>query len=259
MVPIAGYIGPLAIRAYTVLVNLALLGGLGALVWWGWHYERRPAAWLDAGLAALVGGIAIGRVGHVALQWAYFSTHLDEIAQVWRGGIDWHSAILGGLLGLALGCKLRRVGWRQALEALAVPLSLGAVLSYTACLTGGCAHGREVSSLAFHPPLVAAELPDLYGIVAPRLNSQFFGIVWSLLVLAVVALSGKRLKVPGVRLWIALALSGLGAFVIGFTRGDTMPMLGSLRLDQALDLGIVALGTGGAWSMAQRDPLIRRS
>lgn len=252
MAPEVGHIGPLIIRAYTVLVDLALLVGLGALTWWGWHHERRPTAWFDAGLIALVGGIIVGRMGHVALQWAYFSTHLGEIAQVWRGGIDWHGAIIGGLVGLALGCRLRHVEWRRAVKALTVPLPLGAALSYTACLTGNCAHGREVASLAFYPPLVAAELPDLYGIVAPRLNSQLFGIVWSLLVLAVVALSSKRIGMSSVRPWIALALLGLGAFAIGFTRGDAAPVLGTMRLDQMLDLGIVILGVGGVWDAVRR-------
>jgi hypothetical protein len=46
---------------------------------------------------------------------------------------------------------------------------------------------------------------------------------------------------PG-RLWVALALLGLGAFGIGFTRGDAVPMVGSLRLDQLFDLAIAVIG-----------------
>ncbi len=246
MAPELWRIGPLTLRTYTLLIDLAILIGLSAVTSQGWRSERRPTAWLNAGLAALTGGVMAGRVGHVAVQWAYFSTHLGEIVRVWRGGLDWHGAVLGGLAGLALGCKFWHINWRQALEALALPLPLGAALSYAACLMGSCAHGREVASLAFYPPLVAAELPDLYGIIAPRFNSQLFGIALGLAVLVVVSQLGKLTQRPGVRFWIALTLLGLGAFGIGFTRGDTVPMIGLLRLDQVLDLGMAALGTIGA-------------
>lgn len=252
MAPELWRIGPFTLRTYTFLIDLAVLIGLGALTWQGWRSERRPTAWLDAGLVTLAGGAIAGRMGHVAMQWGYFSAHPDEIVRVWRGGIDWHSAMLGGLAGLALGCRLWRINWRQALEALALSLPLGATLSYAACLMGSCAHGREVASLAFYPPFVAAELPDLYGIIAPRLNSQLLGIVLGLAVLVVVSRLGRLTRRPGLRFWIALALLGLGTFGIGFTRGDAVPMIGSLRLDQALDLGMVAIGMIGAWDAAHR-------
>src|SRR5438105_15756101 len=109
-----GQIGPIVIRTYTLLLDLAILIGLIVLAWQGHRTEGRAAAWLDAGLGALVGGLILGRIVHVAIYWAYFSEHVDQIAQVWRGGMDWHGAVLGGLIGLALMCRWRSVSFDGA-------------------------------------------------------------------------------------------------------------------------------------------------
>jgi phosphatidylglycerol:prolipoprotein diacylglycerol transferase len=172
----------------------------------------------------------------------YFSEHPNEIWEIWRGGLDWHGAILGGLAGLAGGARLRRLAFWQVADALAWGLPVGVILTYTGCLMTRCGHGREVRSLADYPAPLVAELPDLYGIVAPRFSSQLYGIVLGVALLAVVIL----LRRWPARLWAALALLGLGAFGIGFTRGDSVPMVGSLRLDQLLDLVIVAIGIAGS-------------
>lgn len=246
MAPELGRIGPFVIRTYTVLLDLAILAGLAMLAWQGRRVERRPSAWLDAGLVALVGGIVGGRLAHVAIHWAYFSEHPAEIVRVWQGGLNWHGAVAVGLGGFLLGCRLRRVDWRQAADGLAFALPLGAALAHAGCLADRCAHGREVSTLADYPPLVVAELPDLYGVAAPRLASQSFGIGLSLAVLALAWLLSRWISRPGVRFWLVLALLGLASFSAGFARGDAVPMLGALRLDQVLDLTVAAAGLLGA-------------
>jgi phosphatidylglycerol:prolipoprotein diacylglycerol transferase len=166
--------------------------------------------------------------------------------QVWRGGLDWHAALLGGLIGLALVCRWRGVRFPAALDALALALPLGAALTYTGCLMVSCGHGREVTSLADYPWPIALELPDLYGVILPRLASQLYGVAWSLIVLGIAAILTRRIRRGGVSFWPVLGLIAAGAFAIGFTRGDAAPTVGALRLDQALDLaviGVALLGT----------------
>lgn len=245
MMPELGYIGPFVIRTYTLLLDIAILIGLGLLTWQGWRIEDKPVEWMDAGLAALVVGIILGRIGHVIIHHEYFSEHSSEIAQIWRGGIDWHGAILGGLIGLIIAGLLRRLILRQVLDLAAFLLPIGGILVSTGCLSTSCGHGREVISLTDYPPPIAAELPDLYGVVAPRLNSQLYSIALSLVLLGLAALLARLIKRRGVRFWPILTLLSLGLFGIGFTRGDTVPMVGFLRLDQILDLAVAGVGALG--------------
>ncbi len=246
MMPELGQVGPFVLRSYTILLDAAMLLGLGSLAWKGYRTDRRPAAWVDAGLVALAGGIIGGRLSHVAIHWAYVSEHITDIIRVWQGGLDWHGAVIVGLAGLYLGCRLRRTDWRHVTDSLSTVLPAGAALVYAACLSSRCAYGREVPSLAGYPPLVVAELPDLYGLVLPRLSSQFLGIGLSVTLVLVARLLASLIRRPGVRLWIMLALIGLASFGVGFTLGEPEPLIGSLRLGQALDLLTSTIGVAGA-------------
>jgi phosphatidylglycerol:prolipoprotein diacylglycerol transferase len=249
MMPSLGQLGPITLHTYTLLLDLALLIGLGALIWQGWRTNGEPARWVDAGLMALIFGIIAARAMHVSIHWTFFVEHQRQIVKLWRGGLDWHGAMVGGLLGLALGGLLRRVRYSLLTDTFAPVLPLCATIIHTGCLMASCGHGREVRSLADYPPLIAAELPDLYGVVAPRLASQLYGAVLGLVLLGVAYGLARLIRRAGLRFWPVLALLGVGAFGIGFTRGDAVPLLdtalGALRLDQALDLGIAGLGIAG--------------
>jgi len=246
MLPELGRIGPIVIRSYTLALDIAVLAGLGLLAWQGQRRGGRPLDWLDGGLVALVLGLIGARAGHVALHWEYFSGHLGETYQVWRGGLSWHGALAGGLIGLALYCWALPLSLRAVTDSLAPALALGAALAYSGCLMSTCGHGREIASLADMPAPLAMELPDLYGIVAPRMASPLYGLVLGLALLGIAVLLGRMIRREGVVFWIILALLGLGNFAIGFTRGDAVPMLGTLRLDQMLDLLAASSGIIGA-------------
>jgi len=245
MQPVLGQFGPLTLRTYTVLLDVAVLVGLAALAWQGWRVEDAPARWLDAGLSALVLGLVGGRLGHVTIHWAYFTANRNEIAEVWRGGLDWHGAVVGGLLGLGLYCFARRLSFRLVADVLALPLALGAALVWVGCLAEGCAYGAEVRSLADYPSPIVAELPDLYGITAPRFTSQLYGALLGVGLMLPAWLLGLLIQRVGIRLWAVLLPLALGVFAIGYTRGDVVPVAYGLRLDQVLDLGVAALALVG--------------
>jgi len=257
MAPELGRIGPIVIRTYSLILDLAIILGLAVLAWQGQRREGRSATWVDAGLGALIGGIILGRLGHVAIYWAYYSHHFNEALQPWRGGMDWHLAVIGGLIGLALVCRWRGLSFPVVASVIAVILPVSAGLIYTGCLMVSCGHGREVASLTAYPLGVALELPDLYGVIAPRLASQLYGVLWSGLVFACVILLIRRMKRPRIHLWPVLLLIGVGAFLIGFTRGDEIPMIGPLRLDQIMDLAIIILGL--AMTLATVIPIRQRT
>ncbi len=246
MVAELGRIGPITIRTYTLLLDAAVIAALIMLAVAGNRRGRRAIDWLDAGLAALVGGLLGARAAHVLIYWPYFSGHLDETYRVWLGGLNWHGAVLGGLLALWLYTRLRPVPFRALGDALAPLLVVGMLAASLGCYASGCGYGVEVPSLAGYPPLIAAEQADLYGVVAPRLNSPGFSTAAGVVILTAVFGLRALIRKEGALVWIALALIGLAQFGIGFTRGDEVPPLGTLRLDQMFDLLMLGLGLIGA-------------
>jgi phosphatidylglycerol:prolipoprotein diacylglycerol transferase len=253
MHPELGRIGPFVLRTYTVLIDLGLLIGLAILAWRGRQVEGRAVKWLDVGLAGIAGGLVGARALHVVLSWDYFQDNSGEILQVWTGGLSEHGALVGGLAAGYLAARLLRVPLGPLTDALAVAFPIGAALAWAGCLMANCAYGQEVRTLADFPPLVAAELPDIYGTVAPRYSTQLFGAGWSLLALGVAALLTWRGVWTGARFWPTLAFYSLGALLIAELRGDAVPMVAGARIDQVFDLVVIA-GCVVAWLLVSVRP-----
>lgn len=241
MNPILLQFGGLEIRAFTFWLAL---GGLlsAALVLWRGRAARM--AHLDVVTAAALCGVIGARAEHVALNWAYFSANIAEIFAVSSGGVNWHGGLLGILFGAVAVAQQRRLHLPALLDSLAICLPIGALMAWQACAAASCGYGVEVRTLAEYPLWLAIEAPDIYGVLAPRLNLPLIGMLLALLLGALAVLLIGYGKLHGGRLWLLLALYSLAmAFLSGF-RAEYVPIWFGVRADQALDLWI------GLWATA---------
>jgi phosphatidylglycerol:prolipoprotein diacylglycerol transferase len=242
VLPILAQLGPLTLYTYSILLNLGLALGLIGL------YVTAPAEkksrWLDLGIAAIVGGLLGARLVYVLINGAYYATNLAEALMIWRGGLSWVGAVAGALLGA--GWWARRLGepLLPVLDAAALPIVLLSALTWAGCLAAGCAYGAEVAPGQL-PAWFAPPTPDLYGLSVPRWPTQVLGMVWGAFSLLVVFGLRRQRWPEGARGLYALGLVALGAFFIGFVRGDPMPLINGFRLDvfgSALVLVVAAAG-----------------
>ena len=203
----------------------------------------QPSTLIDTGLGACLGGIIGARLVHVLLNWAYFADNLSEALHPSAGGLDWHGAVIGGLIGLAVVAGWRKLNLRNLLDALAPALPLLAFAGWLGCWAAVCAYGAEVDTLAHTPGFAAAETRDVYGIVAPRYNTQVYGMLLALVLLLLSIVLIRRGWLKYRRFWLLLALLSAGMFVIGFFRGDYAITVAELRADQVLDVGLFLWST----------------
>jgi phosphatidylglycerol:prolipoprotein diacylglycerol transferase len=241
-------IGPWTFLTFTLILTLAI--ALGAAV--GLRRLSNPGASADAYLVAALGGIIGARLFHVLLNWDYFAENLHEAANLRLGGLDWHGAVIGGVIGLYAGVWLRnKIGERKGLSAaspykrlyvpelldsLTLALPLIGLAGWWGCLASSCGYGLEVDNLADYPAWAVSETGDVFGIAAPRYNAQFFGLIVSASILLVVLILFWRGWLRYRRFWFTLALLSAGMFVIGFFRGDHVVRVAGIRADQVLDL-----------------------
>jgi phosphatidylglycerol:prolipoprotein diacylglycerol transferase len=247
--------GWITLYTYSLLVNLGVAIGLA------WLYVRAPAEkrsrWLDAGIAATVGGLIGARLLYVIVNGAYYGANLAEALMIWRGGLAWPGAAVGGLAALWFYTRRTREPLLPIIDALALPLAILGLLTWSGCLAAGCAYGVEVAPGQLPAGLVSTA-PDLYGLSVPRWPTQAAGIGWSLIVIALVFSMRDRRWPAGAHGCYALSLIALGAFALSFTRGDPLPLLGSYRLD-TVGNALVLVAATLAWSlllMRQQVPLI---
>ena len=248
MLPLGQPFGFSPARYQVILVIGCVLGTAIALL--RGRQRRLPLATVaDAALAAGVAGLLLGRGVHVGLNWIYFRDHLGEAARVWRGGLSAPGVLVGAVVGVLALCRWRRTDPRPILDAMAPGAATVALAAWAACLAAGCAWGIEVwpgQDLLWH---LRAELPDLYGVRAPRLPVQILGIVWSAGLLATTWLAARWGR--PFPLW--LTLHAAGDFGLRFLRGDVTPVIAGLDLAQVVDLALVLLGLV-LWTM----PIWRR-
>ncbi len=250
MYPVLAQLGPLSFSTYAVLVNLGLIIALG------WLYAAAPperqARWLDVGLAALVGGLIGARLVYVLVHGGYYAAHIDEALMVWRGGLSWPGAALGGLAGAAWWARRTGEALPPILDALAAPLAILSALAWGGCLAAGCNYGVEVTPGQL-PAWMITTAPDLYGLSVPRWPTQIAGVGWSLAVLGLVLGLRDRRWPAGAHGVYALSLVALGAFFISFLRGDPMPVVGGYRLD-VIGGALVLVGAALTWAWLVRRP-----
>lgn len=242
-------IGPWTFPTFNLFLGLAVLVSAGI----GLRRTSHPGMIANLYLVALAGAVVGAHLFHVLLNWDYFADALNEATMISLGGLDWHGAVLGGIVGLYLALKIQHfVGTRRALSVTEIPsfpalldsltpaLPLIGLAGWWGCLAASCGYGAEVDNLSHYPAFAVAETADVYGIVVPRYNTQIFGLILSALVLLFVALLFWRGWLRYRRFWLTLAFLSVGMFVIGFFRGDHTLMLAGLRGDQLLDLLFVA-------------------
>ena len=215
-------LGSAVVSTYAVMLAFGLMAASSVTL----VIARRQGApftpTIDVLLAAMLGGVLGARLLYVAIDWAYFTDHLDEAWQFWRGGLAWHGGLIGGAIGVGL---LARWRLRQSaliwLERLAPGVALGAAFGWLGCWLSACAVGREVfpGDAWF---CLAVDAPDAHGLWAPRWPAQWFGAAWS----ALVFLALGRIRASRAA-WF-LVLYSAGAWLIGQSRADVpdiAPML----------------------------------
>jgi phosphatidylglycerol:prolipoprotein diacylglycerol transferase len=237
-------IGPVTLPTFTFALVFAILASAGVALY---RARENRGELADAYLAALVGGVIGARAGHVLLNWDYFAYNQNEIWRISSGGLDWHGAVIGGLVSLYLAARWHRLSWRDLLDSLVLILPVIALAGWWGCMAANCGYGIEVDTLANYPALIVAEVPDVYGIPAPRYNTPFFGMIFSLLMLALVWLLRWQGWLIHRRFWLMLIIFSLGMFALGFWRGDHAVSIAGLRADQWLDAALVIAGAWRLW------------
>lgn len=121
-------LGPITLRWYGLLFALGFLLGL-FMVRRMFLAENAPEEWLDKCFMYMVVGTILGsRLGHVFFyDWDYYSQHLSEIPQIWRGGLASHGGALGIIIALwffSRNISKKSILW--ILDKVVVPTALAA-------------------------------------------------------------------------------------------------------------------------------------
>ncbi|WP_084964308.1 prolipoprotein diacylglyceryl transferase [Thermoactinospora rubra] len=228
------HLGPVPIRAYAVLMLLAVLVGM-------WVTRRRWVA--RGGERGAVGDIAawavpFGLVGarlyHVATDWRqYFGPGMDPLRAlaIWEGGISIWGAVAGGAVGAWLACRRRGIALRDFADAVAPGLALGQAIARWGNWFNQELYGRP-TTVPWALEIDPAHRPAGMEAVATYHPAFLYESLWNLGVAGVVVWGERRFRLGRGRAFaLYAACYTAGRAWIEWLRIDPAPHLLGVRFN----------------------------
>ncbi|MEV0585173.1 prolipoprotein diacylglyceryl transferase [Nonomuraea sp. NPDC050310] len=247
------HLGPLPIRAYSLLMVLAVLVGL-------WLTQRRwdarggePGAVGEIATWAVPFGIAGARIYHVATDWPqYFGPgrELWRVLAVWEGGISIWGAVAGGALGAWLACRRRGVPLRDFADAVAPGLAFGQAIARWGNWFNQELYGRPTTlpwAVEIDPEHRPPDLKD----TATYHPAFLYESLWNLGVAGLVLWAERRFRLERGRTFaLYVAAYSSGRAWIEWLRVDPAPIVLGLRFNVWVSL--LAFGAAAGYLAATR-------
>jgi phosphatidylglycerol:prolipoprotein diacylglycerol transferase len=146
MFPEAFQIGPVSLHTYGLLVAMGILCGV-ALSEFLWRRQGgEPGKIVDLSFMVVLSGLIGARIVFVLVNLDYYRDYPLEIIMIWKGGLVFFGALIGGILGLITAIRLYRLPFWAAMDVAAPGLALGHTLGRLGCFSAGCCFGEPTTA-----------------------------------------------------------------------------------------------------------------
>ncbi len=195
---------------------------------------------IDSALWAIPFGIIGARLYYVAFTWEQFSVNPIRILYVWEGGVAIYGALLGGLLGVWLNARRKKISLPALLDMIAPSVILAQAMGRWGNYFNMEAYGEAVSNPAWQFFPFAVLIPGAEG-GTWHLATFFYESAWDFVSFLLLMIFRRRMTRRGdVFLWYVL-LYGAGRAVVEGLRLDSLMWLnGTIRVSQWLSLLAIA-------------------
>jgi phosphatidylglycerol:prolipoprotein diacylglycerol transferase len=248
--PLVFHLGPLTVTGYGLMMMVAFL-----MAGWAIQLDLRRRGMgeeyaADIVMAAVIGGLVGAKVWYVLLTGEW-----DALFR--RGGFVWYGGFLGGVAGVLLAGRLKRVAPRLTAELCAAPLALGYALGRVGCFLVNDDYGIP-SSLPWAvkfpqglPPTTVADLRNLHVVFPPGTDplqvvavhpTQLYETALMFLAFAWLWRLRDHAHGTGWRFGVYLVLAGTERFLIEIVRAKDDRLLGPFTLAQLTSVLLVLAG-----------------
>ncbi len=224
--------------------GVLIVAGVIAAIVLGIREEKRLGLKEDTVIDLAFWAIPLGLIGartyYAIFNWQVFADDPLGVLRIWEGGIAIYGAIIGGIIGVLLFARRRRLNPLVLTDMLVPGLSLAQGIGRWGNYFNMEAFGREITDARWQFFPVGVQIPSADG-YAWHMATFFYESCWDVTVFLVLwFLIRRRSSRSGtVTLWYFL-LYGAGRFVIEGLRTDSL-MLGPVRVSQLLSLLLVGV------------------
>ena len=146
--PVIFGIGPLQIRWYGLMYVLSFSVSyfLARKQIVDFHFKRLEENFENLNLVLILCVILGGRLGYVFFyNFSYYLAHPFEILATWNGGMSFHGAALGLILGGMIFCRIKRIDFWKAADIYVITMPIGIGLGRCGNFINGELFGRTTT------------------------------------------------------------------------------------------------------------------
>ncbi|MDT2044952.1 prolipoprotein diacylglyceryl transferase [Priestia flexa] len=235
-------LGPLTIYWYGVIIGAGVLLALYIATKESTKRGLPKDTFIDLVLFAVPIAIICARIYYVAFEWDYYSQHLNEIPQIWNGGIAIHGGLIGAILTGIVFSRVKKISFWKLADIAAPSIILGQAIGRWGNFMNQEAHGGEVSR-AF---LEGLHLPD-FIINQMYINGTYYHptflyeSLWNLAGFALL-IALRRVNLRRGELFLTYVIwYSIGRYFIEGMRTDSLMLTDTLRIAQVISLVLIAV------------------
>jgi|WetSurMetagenome_2_1015567.scaffolds.fasta_scaffold74922_3 phosphatidylglycerol---prolipoprotein diacylglyceryl transferase len=254
--PVIFRLGPLAVHWYGIIMMIAVVVGT---VIFSRQLGRKGIS-RDHALGIAVIGVPCAVIGarlfHILENLGFYWHHPSEIVGWQLIGLAIYGVLTGGLAGLVIYCRWKKLPVLRVLDCTALAFPVGQIIGKCANIINGDTWGNPTSlPWGFKYVNPASLIPDnLLGV--PTHPNPVYEQLWLLVVLAVLLLAVRRIKTDGLAILLYLGMYSVGRFFLSYFRVNKIIVLG-LREAQIVALVVIVLAIPLAWFLVWRSRRLR--
>lgn len=199
---------------------------------------------VDLALFALPGAVIGARAYYVLFSLDLFREDPWSVLYIWEGGLAIYGGVIGGVLGVLLMSRIRKLPFFRLTDMAVPALILGQAIGRWGNFFNGEAFGYEMTNPAWQFFPVCVFVGETW-----HLATFFYESMWDLTGFFLLYLNRKKVRRDGDLTACYFLWYGVGRAFIEGLRTDSL-YLGPLRVSQVLSL--VMVFAAGTWLLLSR-------
>lgn len=223
---------------YGIIIAIAILVALFVAKKNNGLYGIKYSKIEDFAFLAIPMAIIFARAYYVIFSWDYYSTHLDEIAKLFNGGLAIYGGIIGGILSVIIFCKVKDIFIANFMDYLVPSLAIGQVIGRFGNFVNREAYGTA-TNLPWRMEIFEESLGQFIS-VHPTFLYEALGMF---IIFVVTMRMRKNRKFKGQLTATYFVLYGILRLIVEGFRVDSLMFYG-FRISQIVSIFVLICGMG---------------
>lgn len=228
------------ITFFGILIAVGMLLGLGFIVIEAKRCGEKEDDYLEMLIISLVTGVIGARALYVCFSWNLYKGNINQIFNLRNGGLAFYGGLLGGMLGAAVYCVVRKKAFMQMADTACMGLAVAQIIGRWGDFFNRESFGEYTNSIfAMQLPLSSVRSSEVTSVMRENLETIggisyiqvhpvfFYESLWCLLLLLLMLVWKRKKRFHGEVFLRYLAGYGLGRFVIEYFRTDKLMIPGT--------------------------------